>query len=64
MYKVSVEYVEGDGGKKVKNHRWDGQTESKPIIPSGKTGRELIIGLMLGKTRQIYSFLVSLISNL
>jgi len=42
MYQVSVEYVEGCGEKSLKNHRWDGQTQSKPIVPSGKTGRGLI----------------------
>ena len=37
VYQVSVEYIEGYGGKKgLKNHSWYGRTESKPIVPSGK----------------------------
>ena len=44
MYQVSIEYVEGYGKKfeKPQVGRTDGQTDSKPLVPSGETGRGLI----------------------
>ena len=47
MHQVSVEYVKGygetSGDKKPPQvGQMDRQTESKPIVPSGETGRGLI----------------------
>jgi len=47
MYQVSVEYVKEYGkevGRKHHGKGTDGQTNSKPTVPSGETSRGLING--------------------